>query len=101
MRKMNSEEELIYEEALTVLCNGSDGSPQQITKLAKYLRDILISIEDVKDLIYEYGGIDGDHHKQWLLDQILQILLSENDYNEWLKDYNQSGYDEWNKGIAP
>lgn len=26
------------------------------------------------DLIAEYGGIDGGHHKQWLLDQVVRVL---------------------------
>jgi hypothetical protein len=55
-------------------------------------------------LIWRYGGIDGDHHKQWLLDQILRILLK-NKYTKWVKEY-QNGEEgentyEWDEGIAP
>jgi hypothetical protein len=43
--------------------------------------------------IEQYGGIDGDHHKDWVLDQIARILKGtpviveqarwEGDYTEW------------------
>ena len=58
----------------------------------------------VLDLIFEYGQIDGGHHKMWVIDQIVRILTKDK-YNEWIKDYV---YDEetgdiysWDKGIAP
>jgi hypothetical protein len=40
------------------------------------------------------GQTDGAHHKQWVIDQALQCLLSEEAY-EKLTDEN------WEKGIAP
>lgn len=51
-----------------------------------------------------YGGVDGGHHKQWLLDQMLRILLGE-EYDERIADW-KSGEDgpetyEWDEGIAP
>lgn len=60
--------------------------------------------EAILDLISEYGGIDGSHHKQWLLDQIVKIITEEN-YNKWVAIY-QDGEDgpetyEWDVGIAP
>lgn len=61
-------------------------------------------IEKVLDLIFEYGQIDGGHHKAWVIDQILKILTKDK-YDEWVKNYV---YDEetgdtysWDKGIAP
>jgi hypothetical protein len=30
------------------------------------------------DLILRYGSVDGAHHKQWVLDQVLRILLEDN-----------------------
>lgn len=63
-------------------------------------------IEKKLNLIYKYGGIDGGHHKQWLIDQIVRVLLnSEKKYVEWVKTYCE-GADgantyEWDEGIAP
>lgn len=61
-------------------------------------------IEKALDLIFSYGQIDGEHHKTWVIDQIVRALTGEN-YDKWINDYI---YDEetgdcytWNKGIAP
>lgn len=35
------------------------------------------------DLIYKYGGIDGAHHKAWVLDQIVRVLAD--DYDDWVR----------------
>ena len=63
------------------------------------------TITQAIELISEYGGIDGGHHKQWLLDQVLRVLMNEDTYNKWLAVW-QDGEDgpltyEWDKGIAP
>jgi hypothetical protein len=54
-------------------------------------------------LIADYGGTDGDHHKQWLIDQLLRVLTD--DYDQWVKDY-QDGEEgvhtyTWDIGITP
>ena len=61
-------------------------------------------IEEVLNLIFEFGQIDGDHHKAWVIDQIVKILTKDK-YDEWVRNYV---YDEetgdtysWYKGIAP
>ncbi|HET7135185.1 MAG TPA: hypothetical protein VFJ25_04640 [Casimicrobiaceae bacterium] len=55
------------------------------------------------DLIARYGGIDGAHHKQWVLDQIVRILSD--DYAEWVREQKdgEDGPDtyDWDEGIAP
>lgn len=61
-------------------------------------------VDDVLDLITRYGGIDGDHHKQWLLDQIVRVLTGV-DYEQWVSDY-EDGEDGpktyiWDAGIPP
>jgi hypothetical protein len=55
------------------------------------------------DLIFQYGGIDGGHHKQWVLDQVVRKLAP--NYRAWVKEF-EAGEDgpktyEWDKGIAP
>ena len=56
-------------------------------------------------IISDYGWIDGGHHKQWVLDQVLKTLLGETVYFKWLAKhcYGEDGPDtyEWDKGIAP
>lgn len=56
--------------------------------------------------IERYGGIDGEHHKQWLLDQTLRTLLG-GDYDAWFAAYNAyvdedgNTYSNWDIGIPP
>lgn len=58
------------------------------------------------ELILRYGGIDGDHHKQWVLDQVVRTLCVDvSTYNQWVRDYcdGEDGPEtySWNTGIAP
>jgi hypothetical protein len=50
-------------------------------------------------LINELGDIDGAHHKQWLLDQVVRLLLAE-EYDAWAKAIDAEGF-YWDQGIAP
>ena len=58
----------------------------------------------IEDIIMQYGGIDGGHHKQWVLDQIVRIISGDN-YYDWIKFYNDgdegSNTYQWDEGIAP
>jgi len=47
-------------------------------------------------LIFHYGSIDGAHHKQWVLSQVLLTLLGKKDYIEFLENDP-----DWDHGIAP
>lgn len=55
-------------------------------------------IQDALDLICTYGGVDGDFHQKWLVDQLLRILTGE-DYDAWVKDYEEDGEYEWDEGV--
>ena len=64
-------------------------------------------IEAALRLIYSHGQTDGSHHQLWVNDQILRALMgSEEDYNDWVADYEGDPDDEnnhytWDEGIAP
>ena len=87
-------------------------------------------IEWTQTWIEMYGGIDGDHHKTWLIDQVQRILYGtkviakkacwanghteyrfsldepSQEYLDWVKEYEQMDNDgsvqyEWDKGISP
>lgn len=54
-------------------------------------------------MIEHYGGFDGGHHKQWVIDQVARILTGEG-YEAWVKEM-KDGEDgpetyEWDEGIA-
>lgn len=58
----------------------------------------------VINIISRYGGIDGAHHKQWMLDQIMRIVCKDG-YNDWRREweYGEDGPQTytWDEGIAP
>lgn len=63
-------------------------------------------IQAALDVAEQYGGIDGDHHKTWVIDQMVRALLgNEETYSEWVC-YCKNGEDgpdtySWETGIAP
>jgi hypothetical protein len=68
------------------------------------LQNVGQRVSQVKEIITAYGCIDGGHHKQWLLDQVIRILTGD-EYAQWVEDY-QDGVEgpntyEWDEGIAP
>ena len=61
-------------------------------------------IEDALALAYRYGGIDGDHHQKWLVDQMVRALTGDG-YEAWVAKANEgedgpNTYD-WDVGIPP
>lgn len=61
-------------------------------------------IQKALDIIVQYGGIDGAHHKTWVIDQVTRILTDEN-YEQFVKEscYGEDGENtyEWDTGITP
>jgi hypothetical protein len=58
------------------------------------------------DLIVRYGGIDGSHHKNWVMDQVVRTLLGDMQKYNALVARAKAGEDgpdtyEWDTGIAP
>lgn len=63
--------------------------------------------------ILRYGGIDGGHHKQWVIDQALRHILGDQydaviaEYNDAVRQENGETIEEfdpqdgWDEGIAP
>ncbi|HUU88938.1 MAG TPA: hypothetical protein VMX17_14480 [Candidatus Glassbacteria bacterium] len=58
-------------------------------------------IKNAVTIATRYGMIDGAHHKQWVIDQMLRTLL-EDKYEKVIKELNSDNdYDPWDEGIAP
>jgi len=56
---------------------------------------------ELLDFITKWGEFDGGHHKQWVLDQLLRMILKE-EYEEYISYFNRDdNYDAWDEGIAP
>lgn len=65
-------------------------------------------IEKAVEVALDYGQTDGAHHKMWVIDQMLRILLREKyktTIKEWEEkeedDFDEEFTDEWDEGIAP
>jgi hypothetical protein len=74
------------------------------------------AVKEILGLIKCYGGIDGAHHKQWVLDQIVRIscfcqqdetgkYTSNFVYEKWIEEYmdgeNGPKTYSWDTGITP
>lgn len=54
---------------------------------------------EAMQIIIMHGGHDGEHHKEWCLDQVFRVLAG-NQYQSIVDDQKRAGYD-WKEGIAP
>ena len=57
-------------------------------------------------IAWQYGQIDGSHHKMWVIDQMVKALCeNENEYKNWVEAYEKplsdGDYYLWEVGIAP
>ncbi len=61
-------------------------------------------IENAIGIAIALGGIDGSHHKAWVIDQMVRVLAGEN-YEQLIVDIcaGEDGPNtyEWDTGIAP
>jgi hypothetical protein len=56
------------------------------------------------DFALRYGQIGGDHHKAWVIDQMVRALTGDQ-YEQWVREA-KDGEDgpntyDWDEGIAP
>lgn len=59
-------------------------------------------IRQALDIAFDYGQMDGAHHKAWTIDQMVYALFGDEwEYNEYIKKYENGRAYEWDKGIAP
>jgi hypothetical protein len=61
-------------------------------------------IELAAELGFQYGSTDGDHHKMWVIDQMLRLLLGDSyDARVAQAKDGEDGPDTygWDTGIAP
>lgn len=82
---------------LNALLSSTDSQEEKesIDDSIKYI----LKIGRVRYLIIKYGSIDGEHHKQWLLDQILRVLSDTDTEYQALIEKELGG--EWDEGIEP
>ncbi len=64
------------------------------------------AVTDALELIVRYGGIDEAHHKAWVLDQVVRVLIGDDEEYKKFVAEAKAGEDgpntyAWNVGIAP
>jgi hypothetical protein len=61
-------------------------------------------IDAALDIANRYGGIDGAHHKTWVIDQMVRALLRDQ-YEHWVTHHcagdNGPNTYSWDEGIPP
>ena len=69
--------------------------------------DLTGAINKALQLAFDWGQVDGDHHKMWVIDQMVRALLGDGyEYTQWVEAYqeiDEEGEPQyfWDEGIAP
>ena len=54
------------------------------------------NIEKALDIAWQYGQIDGNHHKMWVIDQMVRVLCGSNEeYGKWIAAYEAPLIRRW------
>lgn len=67
-------------------------------------KDLRKRIRDALEIAFTYSQIDGSHHKEWSIDQMVRCLTG-SDYDDFVRTY-KDGEDgpetyAWSVGIPP
>jgi len=73
-------------------------------KAIQVAKEALNTINEAVELAMRYGSIDGDHHKMWVIDQMVRVLTGPS-YDDVITEHNigEDGPNtyEWEVGIPP
>ena len=61
-------------------------------------------IEKAIKIAWQYDQYDGSHHKMWVIDQMVRVLLGETEYKNFIDAYQTpdgEDYYTWDMGVAP
>jgi len=58
-------------------------------------------VGEVLHFIRKHGDIQGDHHKTWMLEEIMKILKGPNFLDCFIDWYERFEDKKWKRGIAP
>lgn len=61
-------------------------------------------IDKALEIAFQYGQIDGSHHRLWVIDQMVRVLSD--DYDTFVKEYEEEDENGeklyiWDCGITP
>lgn len=103
-KKLKEKNELEFNDFVKFRKEQEDRHLEKTNKLIKENHHLKQARNKAIGIAEQYAQIDGEHHKMWVIDQMLRELLG-NSYDAWLEDYNQyseeNDYAKWDCGIAP
>lgn len=70
---------------------------------AEAVKRYMDRIDEAATFAHRYGAIPGDHHKQWVIDQMLRAILGP-EYGDFVARWEDERPDDdtpWPVGIAP
>jgi len=71
--------------------------------LASYLdgqKELAKGVIAAINIAVEFGGYDGAHHKNWVIDQMVRALAGD-EYAKIVNDATEGNPEQWEVGIAP
>lgn len=73
---------------------------EQVNKIDAKAETYLLRNMNAVSVAEQFAGIDGAHHKDWVIDNMIQYLLADK-YPQFVEAYEKTYSRKWNKGIAP
>lgn len=55
-------------------------------------------LSEVYELVLEALNVEGEHHKAWLLDQMVRVIVGEENYEAALAEYVEEVGEPWDVG---
>ena len=103
---MRGQATLTKDEAEKLVQAACSAMAAELASLRAELEQMKAATDKALELALRYGGIDGDHHKAWVIDQMVRALLvTEPEYTQWVKDAcdGEDGPNtyEWDTGVIP
>lgn len=107
MTLANRKYKRIRELAALIIARSYEGSDAAIASLARQIVERTEPtdsenlsadqerIEKAFEVIAKYGNTDGEWHKQWIIDQVLRALCTDDEYDDFVSQ------GRWDTGIAP
>lgn len=79
---------------------------EAVDDLERHIKDAESRVQAALELAVRYGGIDGDHHKAWVIDQMVRALTGTQEAYEKFVANAKDGEDgpetyRWEVGIPP
>lgn len=71
-----------------------------MSPMSAVVREVLLQKDQAVGVAEKYGNIEGEQHKQWVIDQMLRCLLSES-YDQWRIEQEEETGEPWDTGVAP